>query len=750
MVFRLISIKQIDKSEEALKSLVKDEGDSVFNLILKSKIASHKGKSDKKIQHLEEAYKLLQKNNVHVRDVKHLKDELYYSKMYEMSESLLEKITNNNLHYHPEIFQLLHTYFENGKNKKAISLAESLLKEFPHRIEPVNTLFHIYESLGNREKAIQCYEKFISSNPENDLIKIDLIFAYIKNEQLSKAKKLLSAQFNLNQLPYDWINKLAIAYGQTEDLKKALEIQYQNIKNNPRNLELQNVYIGLVSFREKRDDKFLVPPDKVSLDCYVKIKETVSQQEMEIPAIEEDADIYTPDHELSKTLLGKKTGDIIQSGIAQYQIMEIKDKYIHKYQEIIKEANLKSPSNTFMKTVSVPTNASAERLSEILKQFMSDPPKRKEQLDKLFQYYSRGEVNIGFMSRIMGRHPVEVMEILVQSKENKFISFITGGEKENRQQDLDHKSDIVIDLSALIVLHWMKMEKYMEGSKFNLHICQSTIDSLKELIQKRELHSKDGLLTVFTDENNELVKDYMSPEKVTENLNFLMKIKKWSEENCKIKSISDSFIMSRKKRVEWEKLIGKEFLDPLLAVHNEKSTILLCEDGLSGIVSKNAFQVSRIRLFDMIDHFEKQVIINNNEAIRFKSELVKLNQFYIPIDHKILLYLLKETEYEISDIRFQRGLYFLGPVSLLQGIIGVIADFLVALSQVSSFLPYSEKIITKEVLDKASFGRHPDYISKQLIQLVKLKSHLLPINQSRICNNIKEWRNEKAHYLVLP
>ncbi|MCY4512775.1 MAG: hypothetical protein OXB86_03710, partial [Bdellovibrionales bacterium] len=750
LIFRLINIKKIDKAEEELESLIADQGNNIFNLILKSKIANYKGESDKKIQYLEEAYNLLQRNNVHVRDMKHLADELYYSKMYEMSESLLEKVTNNNLNHHPEIFQLLHAYFENGKNKKAISLAKNLLKEFPHRTEPVNILFLIYESLGNREKAIQCYEKFISVNSENDLIKIDLVFAYVRNEQLSKAKELLNTQFNLNKLSSDWINKLAIAYSQVGNLKKALEIQYQNIKNNPNNLELQNVYIGLVSFRKRQDNEWLVPPNKVSLDCYVKIKETITHQEMEIPAIEKDADIYTPDHELSRKLLGKKVGDIIQSGVAQYQIMEIKNKYIQKFQEIIKEANLKFPSNTFMRTISVPTDTSSESLSSILKKFMSDPPQRKKQLNELFKYYRRGEINIGFMSRIIGKHPVEVMEGLIQSSEHKFISSITGGENENCQKDLENKSDIVIDLSALIVLHWIQLEKYMEKGGFNLYVCQPTIDSLKELIRKRESHSKDGLLTVFTDENNGLVKDYMSPEKVTENLNFLMKIKKWSEEHCKIKSISDSFIMSRRKKMQWEKIIGKEFLDPLLTAHNEDNTILLCEDGLSGMVSKNVFQISRVRLFDMIEYFEKQVIIDNNEAIRFKSELVKLNQSYISIDHKILLYSLKESEYEISDTRFQRGLYFLGPISLLQGIIRVIADFLVALSQESSLLPYNEKVITKEVLNKASFGRHPDYVSKQLIQLVKLKTHLLPINQSRICNNIKEWRNEKAHYLVLP
>ena len=186
----MINFGKIDKAEEILNHLFEKDKDNIFNLILKSKIEGAKEAlsrkaqesttyKNKKNQYLKKAYNVFKdkkysdeldqndfffKKKERLRDLEQLSQELYHSKMYKEVEPLLEEITNQNLN-HPENFKLLHTYFENGKNKLAIELAENLLKKFPDRIEPANILFLIYESLGDKKKAIQCYENFLNSNP---------------------------------------------------------------------------------------------------------------------------------------------------------------------------------------------------------------------------------------------------------------------------------------------------------------------------------------------------------------------------------------------------------------------------------------------------------------------------------------------------------------------------------------------------------------------------------------------------------
>ena len=294
------------------------------------------------------------------------------------------------------------------------------------------------------------------------------------------------------------------------------------------------------------------------------------------------------------------------------------------------------------------------------------------------------------------------------------------------------------------MIHQIKIEKYIEESKFKFYICQSTIDSLKDYIQETALHSKDGRLTMGFDKEGNFGKSFVSANRIKRDLNFWMKVKTWAEEYCQVKPISIDLVLSREERQSKEKLFGKEFLDPLLAAND--NDILLCEDAILRKLAGQEFSVSGIRLFNIFEYFERQNIINSNQAVKFKVQLIRLNQTYIPIDHNILLFLLKEVDYSVKD-DFQRALFFLSPVSYLPGVVNIIANFLIEINHIQSLSFYDKQVITKEVLDKASFGREesPKQIAYQIIQLVQIKTKLLPILQDEICEYIIEWLKGKIY-----
>ena len=173
---------------------------------------------------------------------------------------------------------------------------------------------------------------FLIQTLENDLMRIELAYKYTYSEHILKAKELLKKDFNLNQLSLEQMNKLSIAYMKTGNTEKALATQYKCIKKNPGEMEPQNIYFELITFLDhpnlsdisnsKQESKALraseyksynqsfLHPNKVIVDCYVRIKNTEIAEEIEI-IIEKDAETYHPDHELSKLLLEKKPGDQI-------------------------------------------------------------------------------------------------------------------------------------------------------------------------------------------------------------------------------------------------------------------------------------------------------------------------------------------------------------------------------------------------------------------------------------------------------
>ena len=827
-ISRFIGLGKIKEAEEKLNPLFEKDKKNITYLILKSQVEKAKA-SENKI----EVFKLYkEKNNEYLKlacniftdkyknqnnrfyfeseewliEIQRLAHELYSFKMYEEAEPLLEKITNNNLN-HPEVFKLSYIYFQNGKNRQAIELTEALLKKFPNEIDLVHVLSSIYESLGNREKAIQYYQEFLKSHPKNAFARIELAVAYINSEKISKAKELLNTSFDLNKLSIQQINRLALSYRSIGEIKKAIDIQYQNIKKNPDELEAQmryfNLFISLnkpslsdikkevespnypskdIKLSDIKKEEAFLQPDKVDSDCYVKIRETKILEDTDI-IIEKDADIYNTEHELSQTLLGKKIGDKIIFRSKEYQIMEIKNKYVYKYHELLKKVELKYGSKSPLQSLSLSKKPDKKEIEETLKKFIPvESSKQQEVLHELLQTYREGKVTIGILARIMGKHPIEMMYYLVSSHKDQWISAFPGWEHyKEAQEHLKQRSHLLLGLFSLIMIHKIKMEKYLEFSDFDLYICQSTIDSLKEYENKTAMYARDGHLTVGLDENNQLQKDLISPERVKQELRFLDKVKTWVKEHCKIKPLSEDFVLSRKERLEWERTIGKEFLDPLLALYNDTNTIFLSEDATLRDVfsqwiyqkfpltdSKNTSQqdlqdslqktqkedsedklkddLSRqnaffrsVRLFDLIHYLKNKAIIDNKEEVQFKAGLVEYHQTYIPVDHKILFYLLKKVEYVSSDTFFKRALFFLGPNSDLSGVIDVLGNFFIEVCQEHALSPYGRQMIINEVLKSVSFGREARSLANQILLNVQLKTQFLPFLQQEIQSYIMVW-----------
>ena len=497
LILKLIKLNKLEEAKKELDIFYQLNKKNPVIYIFKSQIAGKEKDKTRQIDYLREALYVAQNNDKNYEFLLLLIEELIKNKMYNKCEPLLEKVINNNLN-NPNIFSLLHVYFESGNYERAISLAKKLTEKFPHRIEPFNYLFLIYENLGDRSKAIEYYEKYLTSNPDDNLVKIELMKGYILNEQLSEAEEILKIMLDnidqLSRLDSRFINPLTRICSKLGYWKEAIEIQYESIKNNPKNPELQNGYIFL--FFNKKEP--LPKLDKITVDCYVKIKELQSNQEKEI-IIENNADIFTPDHELSKKLLGKSIKDIIFLKNKEYQIIDIKSKYLYRHYEILNNIETYFPLKSGVQSVHVPQPLNLVKLTERLKTVMPNISQDTDFLNKVLTEYQQSRMTIGTIAYCTKKHPIEVMKDLSSPFNNdfKFLSSVGNENDEEAFNILDNNQNIVIDLSSLMTIHWIKISEYLEKSSFNLYICQSTIDSLNEIIQKNQLHAKDGLTTIF-------------------------------------------------------------------------------------------------------------------------------------------------------------------------------------------------------------------------------------------------------------
>ena len=743
-VAALLDNEQADEAEKELNTFFEQDRGSVKTLVFKSAIEEYKGHTKEQKQYLKQAWELYQnnKNTGHFMDKPFLARKLYHAGMYSLCEGLWEDVIGGNI-YHPGVRYLLHTYFENGKNKKTVELAQKLCKVFPDQPYPVDILFRTYNEMGDIKTAIKQYEDFVDRTGDMK-VKVDLIYTYVFNDQGDKAKKLLSnTDYDIHQLSPEGINKLSVSYIKTGMVEKSIKAQYQGIKLYPRDLNLKSTYVSLMTlFPHQTNNHPLFQTKEVKPDSRVKIKETLSGEVTDIVIGE---GVFPPEHELVKKLLGKNPGSIVSLNDKQYQVVEIENKYVHQFQQILKNLELENPSQSFLKQLSIPKNSSKEVLEKTLKSVM--PNIQQDNLRQLFKYHTEGKGPIGTLSKKMGWHPVEVISYLTHSQEHKWMSSTTGRPvHEENLKALKNKPALVMDISSLLTLHWLKMEDAITVSPFRLYVCQATIDSLSQWILQMEPHLQDGLLRTGVDESNKLKHHFTPAQAIRKDAEFFNKVKDWCHRHCQMAVLPVSFEMSRKDRRHLSSLVGEEFLDPVFFVHKQKNKLLLTEDGVLAGFAAREFAVPRVRMWDLIRYFENESILENKQSVTLKAELVKLNQTYMPIDYKVLMHLLKEAEYNVTDIRFQRGLFFLGPASNWEGAAIVGADFLRELYQESAVLSFHKTEITKEVLNHLCHSRResPQYIAQQLHHLVKIKTRLMPLHQVEILKSIKEWWRGKV------
>jgi hypothetical protein len=97
----------------------------------------------------------------------------------------------------------------------------------------------------------------------------------------------------------------------------------------------------------------------------------------------------------------------------------------------------------------------------------------------------------------------------------------------------------------------------------NLGIAQSTIEELQEIIAEREGHAADGVLTVGM-ENGQIVKDFVPPERVQQNLKALRSLLEWVKRECSILPTTAALNLPGAIRDQLQDLLGQSSFDSIM------------------------------------------------------------------------------------------------------------------------------------------------------------------------------------------
>lgn len=733
-IFRLSKLERYEEAEKALQILRKcNPNETALALTLESIIKMGKGNVEEAKSLSLQARTSITKDT-HSQDIKLLANEMYKMKLYKECEPLFERVIDNN-YYHPAIHYLLDTYYKNGKDDKALKLANILNEKNLYGSYPAGLMSSIYEENGDIKRAIEVCKAFLSKNPDNVEVKLTLSSIYIRSGRISETKEiLLNNDFNIENMNYKQIIFLSQYYMEIKEAQKSLDIQYQLIQRE-RRPETCKAYMALFTYPVKCDKSFLEPKE-VAKDCYIKLR-MLDGEEQEFILVNKlfgnsGIELLITD-ELSRKMLSRRIGDTVEikSSMPRVSgtIIDIKSKYVYMYNKILNNYNTWFPSDQSFIKMSFPVKPTKDNLPEDFIKLHEQRNKQVQTVDELFEVYKHGKVPIGFISKMTKKHPIAVIEFLISSNKYKFVSSKGTVQEYQRASHVIEKADsLLIDLSSLFIIHLIGLEKYISKSNYELYICQSTIDSIQLYI--RELSMYSGLTSYM--ENKEIRFSSTPIESIKEYISFLQKIIKWTARYCKVKTIPYSISISRSEKQKWESMFCKEFCDSVFAT-SKGDMVLLCEDERL----RSAFQIQGGWVFVLINILCKKRVINNEEQLLLKAELVKYNQSYISIDSEFLLYLCEKYQYSV-DVILKRGLEFLGPISESQWAIVTTAQFLISLWR-KPIMRFRIEEISKETLSQLVKDRNMSRTLKRLKEIIKTELYLLPFEDRKLNNFIDEY-----------
>jgi len=236
----------------------------------------------------------------------------------------------------------------------------------------------------------------------------------------------------------------------------AVEYAYRLSQLHPRSANAQRALLAaLHPFGPK---PVITKFEKVQVGAAVAYKEAGSP-EVRWAVVQEgiplaETEYIPPTHTLARKLLGLRVGEefyLSEGGVQSRKatIVEIKDKYTHRYQNILHNWQILFPEETDVQLVRVSNELGEFDLSSV----QAAVKDRNARIRTIVEFYKENPIPLHVLSTSLGVSVLETLEFLSTQADMR-IRCCYGNEQERMQalSALENAQEIVVDLSALATL----------------------------------------------------------------------------------------------------------------------------------------------------------------------------------------------------------------------------------------------------------------------------------------------------------
>ena len=744
-----IAAKRFNDALEISIAMRESTPKSIPYLVDAACIFSANENRDKAISLLKEAYNYVQ-DGAEFLDIVMLAAQLYIHELFKEAATLYEKLADTS--QNSQLTQCLaHSYYKSGEFGKALKICQKLREKYGP-LENISVMeVAIYEEIGDMNQAEEVCKEYLSEFPTDYDMQIRLGMILIRSSKETEVDNVLDSfteiqDFSyLNALSLEECFELALLHQMRFQPEKALKIMYEARRTNFNNPSAHRLYVQTFSSVSNEIPEML-NPSQVDKDTAVKVNNS-DEDYWYIIEEREDADIkhyeYNVNHQFAKQLIGKNKNDEVNFGEKMFgqktgKIVDIKSKYVHAYQETLKEYPHLFPLDQDMDNMKIDDSDEIDDKKRFEKMFELIN-KRQDEINKIEKLYKEQNLTIGTFTRFVGSNSLDTWGNLMGKPELGIRCRIGALEERSSILDLLKQSNpkLAVDIISLMTLHCLDAADIIVNTYGKLCITQSTIDEIQSVIIEREgmWSKREGM--IVGKEGNRYVKQIINPEETKQGIEYLKKIVQWIRENCEVGEATVGSEMNQLRRRKLNDMLQPHFLDTVLLA-SQPGHLLFSDDGRLRHYAKTSlnsdagtnFQIDGVWTQVLLEHCVNQNLLDKTDYDEMTIKLVCSHYYHTVFDANLLLKIAKRADWKLSE-PYNSFVLALGRERMNEQLaLDVAVDFLFILWDESISIRQKE-FLTLGLLAGLTYGRNAHTVLSQLEHLIQNKHTLfLPVENS--------------------
>lgn len=744
-----IADKRFDDALEISIAMRESTPKSIPNLVDAACIYSADEKRDEAISLLKEAYNYVQ-DGAEFLNIVMLADQLYIHELFKEAATLYEKLADTS--QNSQLTQgLVQSYYNSGEIAKALKICQKLREKYGP-LENISVMeVVIYEEIGDMNQAEEVCKEYLSEFATDYDMQIRLGTILIRSSKETEVDDVLDSfteikDFSyLNDLSLEGCFELALLHQIRFQPEKALKIMYEVRRTHFNNPEAHLLYVQIFLSVAKEIPEML-NPIQVEKDTAVKVNISdedswyIIEERVDADFKRDERDVNdlfvhqligkSINHEvnLGEKILGPKTGKIV----------DIKSKYVHAYQQTLRDYPHLFPLDQDMDNMKIDDSDEIDDKKRFEKMFELIN-KRQDEINKIEKLYKEQNLTIGTFTRFVGSNSLDTWGNLMGKPELGIRCSIGDlDERDSALALLDQSNPkLAVDIISFMTLHCLDAADIIVNTYGKLCITQSTIDEIQSVISERERmwSKREGM--IVGKEGNRYVKQIIDPEETKQGIEYLKNIVQWIRKNCEVGEATVGSEMNQLRRRDLNDLLQPHFLDTALLT-SQPGYLLYSDDGRLRHYAKTSlnsdagtnFQIEGVWTQVLLEHCVKQNILDKVDYDEMTIKLVCSNYYHTQFDADLLMEVAKRSNWKLAE-PYNSFVLALGKERMnLQEALDVCVDFLFKLWDESISFRQKE-FLTLGLLTGLTYGRNAHKILNRFEYLIQNKHRLfLPVENS--------------------